>query len=123
MSRSIRWLLLACVLLSWNGCSDYGLEDGHEQFTPPWLAALIDQFKASPVGSPPQSVWRYDYHGQVVFYTPAQCCDQFSILYDINGNILCAPDGGFAGGGDGKCRDFFQERKNGVLVWRDTRMR
>ena len=34
--------------------------------------------------------------------------------------IICYPDGG---GGDGRCPNFFQDRKNEVLVWRDARTR
>jgi len=86
-----------------------------------WVNQLIKKFQSEPVGNPPQSIWRYEYKGEIVYYIPPQCCDQFSILYDANGNIICAPDGGFTGGGDGRCPDFFSERTNEKLVWKDTR--
>jgi len=44
-----------------------------------------------------------------------------STLHDMNGRVICAPDGGFAGGGDGKCSDFFELRMDEVLIWSDTR--
>jgi hypothetical protein len=90
---------------------------------PQWVKNLIIEFQNEPVGNPPQSIWRYDYKDQTVYYVPPQCCDQFSTLYDANGNGICAPDGGFTGHGDGHCPDFFQERKNEKLIWKDSRTR
>lgn len=58
-----------------------------------------------------------------MYYVPPQCCDQFSTLYDANGNVICAPDGGFFGTGDGRCPDFFTDRTNEKLVWNDGRTR
>jgi hypothetical protein len=84
---------------------------------------LIKQFGSDPVGNPPQSIWSYDYNGQVVYFVPAQCCDQYSMLYDASGSVICAPDGGFTGKGDGKCPDFFTERSNEQLIWQDSRTR
>jgi hypothetical protein len=82
---------------------------------------LIRKFQSQPVGNPPQSIWRYAYRGQPVYYVPAQCCDQSSTLYDANGNVLCAPDGGLTGRGDGKCADFEAKRTGEKLIWQDTR--
>ena len=90
---------------------------------PGWVEQLIEKFKSEPVGNPPQSIWRYEYKSQTVYFVPQQCCDMFSTLYDANGNKLCAPDGGFAGGGDGQCPDFFANRTGEKLVWKDTRAR
>ncbi len=103
------------------GCSDIGSLDGSGN--PPWVDQLILQFQNAPPGNPPQSIWRYQYKGEAVYYVPPQCCDQFSVLYDSKANVICAPDGGFAGHGDGRCPDFFQERTNEVLIWRDSRTR
>jgi hypothetical protein len=89
---------------------------------PAWVDQLIQQFESQPVGNPPQSIWRFEYNGQEVYYIPPQCCDQYSTLYDAQGAVLCAPDGGFSGGGDGKCRDFFDQRTNEQLIWQDNRM-
>ena len=88
-----------------------------------WLNRLILKMQADSVGNPPQSIWKYDYNNATVFYVPPQCCDQFSILYDVNGNILGAPDGGITGTGDGKFPDFFTARTNEVLIWKDSRTR
>jgi hypothetical protein len=68
---------------------------------PQWVDELIGTFEDAPVGNPPQSIWRYEYAGQVVCFVPAHCCDMFGTLYDAEGNILCAPDGGLNGRGGG----------------------
>lgn len=90
---------------------------------PAFIDQLIDQFENEPVGNPPQSIWSYEYNGQVVYYVPQQCCDQFSTLYNSTGDVICAPDGGLDGKGDGGCTDFFSTRINELLVWQDTRTR
>jgi YHS domain-containing protein len=88
---------------------------------PKWVQNLVASYEKDPVGNPPQSIWQYEYKGQTVYYIPPQCCDQFSKLYDAGGVVLCAPDGGFTGQGDGKCSDFSRERKNEKLIWQDPR--
>jgi hypothetical protein len=68
---------------------------------PEWLVDLITS------DEPPACIQRYIYHDEVVFYTPIPgCCDRMSTLYDRCGTILCAPDGGYTGKGDGRCPDF-----------------
>ena len=88
---------------------------------PAWVDEQIRTFQDQPLGNPPQSIWRYDYNGQVVYYLPAQCCDMYSSLFDASGNLLCAPDGGLDGKGDGQCPDFGAQRSNEVLIWQDPR--
>ena len=88
---------------------------------PEWLGNLIQKYSTEPIGNPPQSIWKYEYKNQVVYYVPPQCCDQFSSLYNKDGNLICAPDGGITGQGDGRCPDFFQLRKNEKLIWKDSR--
>lgn len=88
---------------------------------PPWLERLIGQMKARPPGNPPQSVWRYRYRGQTVYYLPPQCCDQTSVLFDAEGRVIGAPDGGLTGRGDGRAADFHAQRRQGLLLWRDQR--
>jgi len=41
--------------------------------------------------------------GQVAFLLAAPCCDRFNPLFDSRGRRICAPTGGFAGHGDGRC--------------------
>jgi hypothetical protein len=109
-------LLLSLFLI---GCKHSTSPDAN----PEWIQSLIAAYEKDSVGNPPQSISRYEYKGQTVYYVPPQCCDQFSTLYDANGKVMCAPDGGFGGSGDGLCSDFFQERKNEKLIWQDSRKR
>jgi len=88
---------------------------------PAWISKLIKEFESEPVGNPPQSIWRYDYKGQAVYFVPAQCCDIPSTVYDTDGNIICAPDGGLTGEGDGGCPDFFSTRNNEQLIWKNPK--
>jgi hypothetical protein len=88
---------------------------------PPAVAALIHELEAQPPANPPLYVASYVYHGQVVYYVPPRCCDIFSDLYDASGKIICHPDGGLAGHGDGRCPDFMSQRTNETIIWRDLR--
>ena len=94
-----------------------------ESNNPTWVNELIMKFQNEPVGNPPQSIYRYEYNGQTVYYTPPQCCDIPSILYDSEGNEICLPTGGIDGRGDGRCPDFVQERTNETVIWSDSRTR
>ena len=86
-----------------------------------FVRELIRKYSEDPRGNPPASIWRFNYRGSEVFYIPPSCCDVYSELYDSNGVLLCAPDGGLTGRGDGRCPDFAAERSAGVLVWKDPR--
>jgi hypothetical protein len=88
---------------------------------PACISAKIEFLKGQPKGNPAYSVYQYSYNGKKVYYFPPQCCDQFSDLYDENCNLICHPDGGIAGGGDGNCQNFISTRKNEVLIWKDSR--
>lgn len=103
---------------------------GHSQTTqlvvsgptlPTWLASLIRDLENAPVADPPASITRYTYDGQTVYFLPQRCCDQFSTIYDDEGNIIGHPDGGITGQGDGRVGDFFQARSDGESVWQDPR--
>ncbi len=88
---------------------------------PAWVDQLVQKFQSDPVGNPPLSIWKYEYNGQAVYYVPAHCCDIPSTVYDSQGTVLCSPDGGLTGKGDGKCSDFFDTRTGEQLIWKDSR--
>jgi hypothetical protein len=112
-------ILSAILLLLLIGCNHIFTPNG----SPKWVQNLIANYEKDTIGNPPRSIWEYDYNGQTVYYIPAQCCDQFSTLYDASGKVICAPDGGITGRGDGKCPGFMQERKNEKFIWEDSRTR
>jgi len=109
-------LALITVIILLTSCAG-GASTGN----PAWVDKLIKQFEKDPVGNPPLSIWQYEYNGQVVYFVPAHCCDIASIVYDAQGNVLCNPDGGITGKGDGRCPDFFDQRSNEQLIWKDSR--
>jgi hypothetical protein len=111
-------VVVIAVIVLLVGCSQ-STDTGN----PEWVDKLISQYESEPVGNPPQSIWSYEYNGQVVYFVPAQCCDMFSSLFDASGNVICAPDGGLTGKGDGQCPDFSSQRTNEQLVWKDSRTR
>ena len=89
---------------------------------PAFLEDLVKSYEAAPFGSNPESIWSFTYQDQTVYYVSAMyCCDLPSTLYDENGKVLCRPDGGIAGAGDGKCPEFIAERTDGRVLWEDKR--
>src|SRR5262249_24150671 len=110
----LAFLLSLCVGMCAGAVS---AESDENASVPTWLARKIATMRSSPLG-PPAQVWRYRYKDKTVYYMPStQCCDRYSTLYDANGSVLCAPDGGFSGTGDGRCPDFRRERRGGEVVW------
>ena len=88
---------------------------------PKWVNELITNKINNPVANPPASLSKCTYKGEIVYYLPPRCCDVYSVLFNENGNVICSPDGGFTGDGDGRCTDFFEERKNCEVIWKDSR--
>lgn len=88
---------------------------------PAWLEEMIRRLKAGEKGNPPFTIWWYSYRGKTAYYFPPQCCEQYGQLYDGAGKLLCAPDGGKTGLGDGRCADFLKLRTGGELIWQDPR--
>ncbi len=113
MTRRLTILVLAITL---GVACKTGIEP-----VPAWVTALVEQLENEPAANPPAFLARYDYGGRMVYYLPARCCDIASNLYDASGVVICHPDGGFTGNGDGRCPDFFARRTNESIVWRDPR--
>jgi len=117
MSARFAAMLLAVLVI--GGC---GAERPvPEEARPEWLTTLIRELESQPAANPPAFIARYDYEGQTVYYLPPRCCDIRSNLYDAKGAIVCHPDGGITGGGDGRCPDFFAVRTDEKILWQDTR--
>ena len=88
---------------------------------PECIQTIIDEILAGKVWDPPAKIYQFTYDGQLVYYFPPRCCDIPSVLYDSNCKVLCNPDGGFMGSGDGRCPGFFANRADGKLIWEDKR--
>ena len=87
---------------------------------PACIQAKIEMIKNLPVESPPKEVWKWEVDGNTYYYFSAACCDQYSELYDSNCNLVCHPDGGFTGAGDGNCPSFSGNIVKS-LAWKDPR--
>jgi len=116
MKKFILIASLAILLLA-------ACEDTEQSTNPAWVDQLIEQFEKAPAGNPPLSIWQYEYKGETVYFVPAHCCDIASVVYDASGEVICSPDGGITGKGDGRCDDFFDQRSNEQLIWKDERKR
>lgn len=117
-ARHNRLLVAAFFVVTLTACST---SFPSEPQRPAWLQSLIAQIASEPVTNPPSSIISYRYRGATVYYRPARCCDIFADLYDEEGTLICHPDGGITGGGDGRCSDFATARSMEELVWADPR--
>lgn len=88
---------------------------------PGWLQKRIQAVMAERKRNPITRILSYQYRGQLVYFQSAPCCDQFSQVFDTRGRVLCQPDGGLTGKGDGKCPDFDKNKTEEKLVWQDPR--
>ena len=114
MNKMCILTLLGVFLLACNN------EDSQQEI-PNCIQEKIEDIKGEDVWNPPAKIFSYQYEGKTVYYITARCCDIMSQLYDENCNYICAPDGGIAGNGDGKCIDFLSDRTNEKLIWEDKR--
>jgi hypothetical protein len=89
--------------------------------SPKWINTKIKELEIAPPHRIPAYIMEYTYDNKIVYYIPADCCDQLNPLYDEHGNIICKPDGGITGKGDGKCIDFNRHKLTGKLIWKDPR--
>jgi hypothetical protein len=113
---------LVLILVAIAACGPHYMTGPAAQPTvPPAVMALIQDLKTQPVATPPAYLASYEFLGQVVYYVPPRCCDIFGNLYSGDGQVICHPDGGLAGHGDGRCPDFLRQRKNETIIWRDSR--
>jgi len=85
---------------------------------PKFILDMITEFSKKSPQQQPESITRYIYKGQPVYYINPPCCDFFSKLYDVEGNLLGAPDGGITGRGDGTLKDFHKLRTDAYGIWK-----
>lgn len=112
--RVVRVVAFVTTLLMANACREDTVE-------PQRLGQRLEKIAAEPMSNPPTQVFRYRYRGEVVYYRPPRCCDVQGELYDAQGELVCFPDGGFSGRGDGRCADFHAVRSDCEVVWSDPR--
>lgn len=118
-SKAMKTAIVAALFLIFFTCSCKNNDVPSD--TPSCIKDMVERLKKSFVSNPPASVWQYTFNNQTVYYIPPVCCDVYSDLYDDKCNLICHPDGGFTGMGDGKCPDFLKNRKDPRLIWSDDR--
>jgi hypothetical protein len=91
--------------------------------SPQWVRELVAALERQPVANPPAFLAQYIYRGDTTYYLPSRCCDIQSQVFDRFGTVICAADGGITGEGDGRCPDYFTERREERIIWRDSRGR
>jgi hypothetical protein len=116
MATKLKLLIIGLLILQAETCKKEDFKN-----VPLCILQKIEIMKAENVANPAASVWQYEYNGQIVYFIPQSCCDIPSSLYDAKCNLICSPDGGFTGKGDGKCKDFFEKRTKEKLIWKDER--
>jgi hypothetical protein len=89
--------------------------------TPACISQKIEEIKSHPKGWGAAKISEYDYKNKKVYLFYMNCCDRFNPLYDSNCNYICSPSGGFSGGGDGLCTDFYSTAELVREVWKDPR--
>ncbi len=108
-------LIVAIIFVSCQRAAINTLSD-----VPAFIKEKIEKIKSEPVTSPASSIWEVEYNGEKAYYIPPICCDIYSELYNSSGTLICHPDGGITGKGDGKCTGTITKDKS-KLIWQDDR--
>jgi hypothetical protein len=89
--------------------------------TPSCVKNKIRKIQAKSVYNPPASVSLWEFEGKKYYYFTSDCCDQMTELFDEDCDLVCHPDGGLTGKGDGKCPDFSTGVLKRTVIWSDKR--
>ncbi|WP_456376110.1 DUF6970 domain-containing protein [Lutibacter sp.] len=109
-------IVMLIGIVTFISCEKYGLDVE----APTCIKNKIEKIINTKVTNPPAQVWKWEVDGTIYYYFTSNCCDQFNYLYNEQCEIVCAPDGGFTGDGDGNCPDFISEITK-TLIWEDQR--
>jgi hypothetical protein len=99
---------LAALVIALVGCASElefrVMPDEHTPSPSPAVQARIAAFEAASPDTRPPGIQKVLYNGKHAYLLTSPCCDQFNYLYRAEGVPLCAPSGGIAGHGDGRCK-------------------
>lgn len=113
-------IVTACMLL----LTGFSCESWHvDEDAPACIKRMARSLANEPVRNPPASIYEWTISsGQKYYYVPPYCCDMFGLLYDAGCNLVCAPDGGLSGMGDGTCpEEIVDDIVSTRVVWKDDR--
>ena len=105
------------MMVALAGClSDIMVEDYKN------VPGKVDRYIHENRINPPRiSRVEYAEESAIGYLIIADCCDQFNILLDSKGAYMCAPSGGFTGGGDDQCPNFHASIKTIETIWESKR--
>ncbi|HSH98068.1 MAG TPA: hypothetical protein VK954_07225 [Methyloradius sp.] len=86
----------------------------------PSTATIPDWLKVKLNSITNRSIYHIEYNKQSTYYISSACCDIPSDLYSKDGELICHPDGGLAGG-DGKCPGFVFIEGTPSKIWPVTK--
>lgn len=112
--RTSLLITLVAIALAFVSCKK------SDDDTPDCIKDKITELENKPVQNPAAVVVKWEVDGQTYYYITSDCCDQYNFLYDTDCNVVCAPDGGFTGQGDGNCPNFSTTPKE-TIIWQDNR--
>jgi hypothetical protein len=104
--------VLILFALSFSACDKTELA----VHVPGCIENKIKEIESNSVTNPPAEIWQWRVGIKTYYYFEADCCDQYNYLYDDNCQIICAPDGGLAGNGDGNCDGLGADVQK-TLIW------
>ena len=116
----IKYLAILILFIVMSSCNEKDNED-IANGTPDCIKVVINHIKTEAKRNPPAKIYRYLWRRKTVYYFTSYCCDIPSDLFDSTCALICHPDGGFSGTGDGNCVNFITEKTNETLVWQDNR--
>ena len=109
-----------------GGAGACGTPEAELAVAPASIKGIVAERQSLPPDGTGSSIVRYDYNGEavegtntIVYYVPPppMTSDFNTQLFDQSGTLVCEPEGGFMGNGDGRCDDFAGNRSNPCIVW------
>ena len=119
--RIARRAAVAIIALAATACAPTAPTSKADAPTPDWLRARTASYEAGPETEAPSAIWQIQHQGQTAYYVASPCCDQFNSLWNAKGDLVCHPDGGFTGRGEGMCPAPRDAGTPAKLIWSDPR--
>jgi hypothetical protein len=89
---------------------------------PSWLRERIERYAKAPLGTAPNSIWKYDVQGESVYLISAPPGGVSDQLLDARGRYICSMRGPVAGKDERVCTPSFSAPARMLQVWKDPRL-